>query len=275
MAPHLWQRIRDWVTLLVLVGCSLGLMLQQNDAMVRGLRATALEVTARVEARFAWVGHFLQARQENRLLREQNIALSSQLARARDALVENDRLRHLLAFRDSSAFDLLAAEVVSKDITRQRNLLTLNVGRRDSVAVGMPVLDERGILGKVVLVSARYARVMPYLNTEFRVPAKVYPSQAVGVVRWPGSDPHRLIMDYVVKTEPVAPGQPIVTDGSSTIFPDGYPIGTVDSIDVRPGQNQLVIHLTPSASLADADHVFVVRARRDPERTKLETQPIR
>ncbi len=61
MPFRLWDRIRDWVILTMLLLSAIVMMLAQNDPMLRGLRGVSLEVTSWVEARFAWVGGFFLA----------------------------------------------------------------------------------------------------------------------------------------------------------------------------------------------------------------------
>jgi rod shape-determining protein MreC len=274
MDLKLWEQIRDWVLLMVLLLASVLTMLTLNQPLVRSLRAEVLEVSARVESSFAWMGRYFRALEVNDELRRQNIELSSEVARSREVRLRNRELERMLGFRDSSDARLLPARIVTKDIFRQENFLTLDVGRTDSVAVGMPVLTERGILGTVVLVSANYSRVMPYLNTDFRVPAQIQTLQAEGIVRWEGDHLNRLLMEHVVKTESVESGQRVVTSGHSGIFPPGRPIGTVDSVAVRPGRNELLIYLRPAAPLSEVKHAFVVLMRPDPERLALERRPV-
>lgn len=274
MDPKVWEKIRDWVVLAVLLLASVLTMLSLNQPLVRSLRATTLEITARIEHRFAWIGGYARALQENDELRRQNIQLSSEVARSRAARVRYQELASLLALRDSSRLDLRAARIVVKDIFRQKNTLTLDVGRRDSVAVGMPVLHSNGIVGTVVLVSEHYCRVMPFLNTEFRVPALVQPLQAEGIVRWDGERLDRLVMEHVIKTEPVAPGQRIVTSGHSDVFPPGRSIGRVDSVATQPGRNELQVYVTPAVSLPDIHHAFVVLQQPNQERVAIDQQPI-
>ncbi|MEZ4701618.1 MAG: rod shape-determining protein MreC [Rhodothermales bacterium] len=265
-----WAQIRDWVLLVGLLGVSTLVMLTQNTSILRALRAASLELTARVETNMSWVGRYVRALEENDALRRENIQLSSQLARSREAQQENERLRRLLEFRQESAHRLAPARIVEKEITRQRNFLTLNVGREQGVEVGMGVVDDRGILGKVELVSEHYARVMSYLNMDFRVPAKLQSSNAMGIVRWEGQLRDQLLMEHVIKTEQVEVGDLVVSSGFSGVFPPGYPIGVVESYERQPGKNQLLIYLRPASSIDTGDHAFVVLETPDPERTAIE-----
>ena len=271
----LWERLQDWVILFTLLLVSLVVMFTQNQPLVRSVRALSLEATSQVERYFAWAGTYFRALQENDRLREANIALASEVARSREARTENARLKRMLALRDTAALRLVAAHIVSKDLSHQRNLFTIDRGLRDSVDVGMAVIDERGILGKVVLVSTHYARVMPYLNTDFALSVKIQPLGAGGIVRWEGSRTDRLLLENVPRTEPVLRGQLAVTSTYSSTFPPGLPVGYVDSLAVRPGRNEYRIFLRPSSPLGSAENVFVVLDRPDPEVATLEEEDIR
>ncbi len=274
MLTHLWAQARDFVLLAALLIVSLIVLFSQNGPLFRSARALSLEATAPVDGAFSYADRYTQAVAENDELRADNIALAAEVARLREARSENERLRALVAFRDSVDYTMVPARVVGKDITKQENLLTLNVGARDSVRVGMAVIDERGIIGKVVLTSPDYALVMPHQNTNFRVPAKIDLLNRDGVVRWDGSATDRLLMEYVTKTEPVVRSQLIVTSGFSGTFPAGIPVGTVDSVYAATGRNDLVIYLKPSAPVSSVDYVYVLLDRISPERQELEATPI-
>ncbi len=271
----IWERIQDWVLLAALLVASVAVMFFQNEPLVRAARAASLDVTARLESTFAWVGHYFQALDANTRLREANIELASEVARSREARLENAQMKRMLGFRDTTAFALKPARIVSKDITRQRNFFTIDAGIKDSVAVGMPVIDEQGILGKVVLVSRDYARVMSYLNTEFRVPAKVQALQAEGIVSWDGERSDRLQMEHVARTEPILRGQLVVTSGHSGVFPAGLPVGYIDSLAARPGRNDYRVFLRPTTLMNRAAYVFVILQQPDAELQALNAEAIR
>jgi rod shape-determining protein MreC len=275
MPQRFWDRLRDWIILLVLVVISFGTMLTVNTPVLRSLRALSLDWTSTVEAQFAWVGTFFRALNENQELRRENISLSSEVARSREARLENEQLRRMLNFQQESDMPLIPARIVDRDLFGQQNYVTLDVGRRDSVEVGMPVVTERGVLGKVILVSDKYSRVMPLLNTDFRAPAKVQPLRTAGILRWPGLHPDRLLLEHIVKTEPVEVGQLVVASGVSSVFPEGYPIGRVDSVAIKQGRNTLDVFVEPLVALHVAPAAFVIQRTKDPELSQLAETSIR
>ncbi len=273
MQYRFWDRAKDWVTLGACLVVSLGVLLARNEPAVKSLRRSALAATSGVEARISGVGQYLRALDENERLRRETITLAVEAARARDAVAENDRLRRLLAFRDTLATPLVAVRIVSKGLGEQQNYFTIDAGTENGVHDGMPVVDERGILGRVVLASGRYARVMPYLNTDFRVQARLQPGGAEGVIKWDGAAGDRLTLDFVPRTTLVTVGMEVVTSGGTGVFPAGFRIGTVVEAQARAGRNALDILVRPASPLGEATHAVVLLSLPDSARTALEAAP--
>ncbi len=272
LAQQVWDRSRDYVVFGVLLLIAIGIFVGRNGPALRAARAASLVVTAPVDGLFERADRFRQSLDENERLRVETAELAAEVARLREASAENAQFRALLSFEDSAHVRRVVGRVVAKDITEQTNLLTIDVGEEDSVQVGMPVINERGIIGKVVLTSPSYSVVMPHQNTQFRVPAVIGELGREGVVRWDGAAFDRLTMEYVVKTEPVEPGMLVTTSPFSGVFPAGVPIGRVDTAYAAAGRNDYIIHLTPAAPISEAGFVYVLLQRPDPEQAILEAQ---
>ncbi|MEM1118084.1 MAG: rod shape-determining protein MreC, partial [Bacteroidota bacterium] len=258
LAQQVWDRTRDYVVFGALFLIAVGIFVWRNGPALRTARAASLVVTAPVDGWFERARQFRASLQENERLRTETAELSAEVARLREARSENAQFRALLGIEDSTAAPRVVGRIVAKDITEQTNLLTIDVGRRDSVEIGMPVVNERGIVGKVVLTSDRYAVVLPHQNTQFRVPAVIDDLDREGVVRWDGAALDRLTMEYVVKTEPVEPGMLVTTSPFSGVFPAGVPIGRVDTAYAAAGRNDYIIHLTPAAPISEVGFVYVL-----------------
>lgn len=270
LAATIWERTRDYVVFTALLSVAVGVFVNRYEPLLRSARTAALGITAPVDDLFARAGRFTRSLDENRELRQQVVELSTEVARLREARAENERFRSLIGFADSLRAGHVLAEVVSKDLTKQTNLLTINAGRRNGIDVGMPVVDERGIVGKVVLVNERYAIVMPHQNTQFAVPATLPALKQDGIVRWDGTSFDRLTMSYVPKTEPVTRGMLVTTSPYSGVFPAGIPIGRVDTALAGPGRNDFEIRIRPASPLSSVDIVYVLLIRPDIEQEHLE-----
>ena len=122
IAQSIWERARDFVVFGVLLVIALGLFVGRNGTVLRAARAASLAATAPVEGLFARAGRFRGALAENGRLREETAALSTDVARLREARAENAQLRRLLGFADSLDAPRVVARVVAKDLTAQANL---------------------------------------------------------------------------------------------------------------------------------------------------------
>ncbi|PAP74461.1 rod shape-determining protein MreC [Rubrivirga sp. SAORIC476] len=272
LAQQIWERTRDYVVFGTLLLIGVVIFVGRNGPALRAARAASLAVTAPVEGVFERAARFRQSLEENERLRMETADLSADVARLREAAAENAQLRALLQFEDTTTIRRVVGRVVAKDITEQSNLLTIDVGERDSVEIGMPVINERGIVGRVILTNDRYAVVMPHQNTQFRVPASIEELGREGVVRWDGASFDKLTMEYVVKTEPVERGMLVVTSPFSGVFPAGISVGRVDTAYAAAGRNDYVIQLEPAAPISEVGYVYVLLTRPDPEQAILEAQ---
>ena len=268
------HRLQDWAVLVALLSISILTLAARNESLFLGIRSIALQSTAGIENQIANFREYFEIAEDNDRLREDNIRLSSELARIREAGIDNEELRRLLRLDSDSPMDVVAGRIVTKDITRRDNYLTLDVGRQDSVEVGMPVINTDGVVGRVFFVSRDYSRVLPFLNVESRIPAKIQISGAEGIVRWDGTDRRLLQLDHVVKTVSAETGQEVVTSGNSSSYPPGYPIGTIASVDIQQGRNELKISLEPAVDFDQIKYVFVVRQLPSPELDEATSQSV-
>ena len=254
-----FDRFKDSLLLAVFLLVSLGVMLNMGGDVLYSLRTLTLNTTSRVEEMFSWVGRYLNALDENDRLRATNIDLSSKLARLREADLQNNSLKGMLKIQQTTQASLQAAQIVNKDITQRNNTFSLNVGTAQGVKAGMTVIDDRGLLGKVLIASNNFSEVQSYLNTGFKVAAKIQPTGTLGIVSWEGGRTDRLVMKHVMKTETIEKGTAVVTAGFNYgSYPAGITIGYIEEVSNRSGQNDLTIFLRPASPLAQAGFGFVV-----------------
>jgi rod shape-determining protein MreC len=180
---------------------------------------------------------------------------------------ENIELRRKIGFRERSTFALVPAEIVGKSLSLGQNMVTLDAGSDDSIRVNMPVINENGLVGKIVATSGNYSIAQLALHRDFRVTAKVKRSRIDGFIGWQDGD--NLVLQRVSKTDDVLPGDTIVTSEYSNIFPPEIMIGIVRTIGAGGGHfSQIVVE--PRVHFSSLERVFVIRYRTETERTKLE-----
>ena len=259
---------KEYVLLAVLLTLSIGLIASNERPQIRAIRSVTVGVLGSAQNLIGIVPNYFNLRSENRILREQNLTLSEEVNRLREARLENIRLRRLLGMRDTSGTRYIAARVIGKSLQLLRNTITINIGERDGIRPLMPVVTERGLVGKVVATSKGYAVAQVLLHRDMRVSGKVQRSRADGIVAWEGGS--TLVLRNIAKTLDVQAGDVVMTSEYSSLYPAGIRIGTVALARQVPGSLFQNVELVPAVDFATLEEVFVIPVVPDSTRLALE-----
>jgi rod shape-determining protein MreC len=197
-----------------------------------------------------------------RAVRAENEALKQQLVEAQLALQEQralaDRSRSLMAaleLRDRSNLKTAAAEVISAGASPEFRTLTIDKGTRDGLRTDMAVIAPAGIVGRVILPTARAAMVQLLVDRNAAAGAIVQRTRAQGVVVGAGDE--MLRMDYVSEVSEIAVGDIVITSGIDGIYPKGFVIGKVERVE-KSGTAYKEIRVRPAADFSSLEEVIVV-----------------
>jgi len=264
------RAFREYITLTVLAGLSVVMISNSDSRPVQVLRSFSLFSLAALQSSSNWVATVFSSDQDAETLRDVNVALMEEVMQLRRLRQENMELRRKIGFRDRSNWPLVPAEIVGKNLAIGQNMITLDVGEQDSVSVNMPVVNEEGLVGKIVATSDGYSIAMLALHRDFRATAKIKRSRIDGILAW--REGENLVLQNVWKTADAVPGDTVVTSEYSNVFPPEIMIGVIRRIG--PGEGGLFsrIDVEPRVDFASLERVFVVRYRREPIRARLEEQ---
>lgn len=192
----------------------------------------------------------VSAKRENAVLRESIRQLNSRLAASQDALLENERLKQLLALRTSVRIPSVAANVIGEESAPWYRSIIVDRGSVDGLAEGMPVVATSGVVGRVVKVAPSSARVLLLTDHASSIAAIVQRSRARGVLKGKGGN--ACSMEFAIREDDVKVGDLVTASGIGGIFRKGTVLGEVtmvkkgefgmfQTIDVKPAVN--VSHL--------------------------------
>jgi rod shape-determining protein MreC len=169
-----------------------------------------------------------------------------------------DDLRQLLELRQRSGLDTSAAEVIAAGASPEFRTLTIDKGTSDGLSADMAIISPVGVVGRVILPSARAAKVQLLIDRNAAAAALVERTRAHGVVMGQGDGTLR--MRYVPGTADVKTGDLVVTAGIDGIYPKGFVIGTIDNVERGPGAYH-EISVRPAVDFSRLEEVLVVRTR--------------
>jgi len=206
----------------------------------------------RVWSGYAGLRHVKSQNDElTRRLEEAQIALQQQRA-----LADRTRnLERLLDLRDRSKLNTIAAEIIAAGAMPDFRTLTIDKGTREGVRADMAVIAPAGVVGRVVMPTTRAAKVQLLIDRNAAAGALIERSRAQGVVTGGGDD--HLRMDYVSEVADVIVGDLVVTSGIDGIYPKGYVIGQVESVE-KSGTAYKTITVKPAVDFTSLEEVLVV-----------------
>jgi rod shape-determining protein MreC len=217
---------------------------------------------------FDQIWNFRSTAQENEQLKQRLTQVEQELNVARQAAVENERLKALLSLNEQTKIESIPARVIARDASVWFNTITINRGSSSGVATNMPVVTGGGIVGRVIAVGPWSSQVMLITDEKAgagAVVGQLGQSGALGAIRGRADLGVALIeMRYVSGLEKVEVGDTVMTTGQDGIYPPGLNVGRV--VDVKTGTatqaHQILIQ--PGARLDQLEEVAVLLYRPPP-----------
>lgn len=200
--------------------------------------------------------NLLSIKDENKKLHEENEELRTRLQLFDELHKENTRLAGLLEFKAKTKMDLIAAKVISRDILSDHSTVRINKGTHHGLVSGQAVLSISGVVGYVYKPEAFTSHILLITDRYAVVDGVVSRSRARGIVE--GKSPNTSALRYVERSEDVKVGDMVVTSGLDNIFPKGFPVAVVESVDAKPSSVSLRVDLRPVVDPDKVEEVFVV-----------------
>lgn len=217
-------------------------------------RATTAIVSA---VRHVWSGYvnLRHVQTENETLRRQLAAAEIQVQEQRALAGRSRGLSAALALRDRSHLRMTAAEVIAFGAAPDFRTLTIDKGTRQGLQSDMAVIAPAGVVGRVVVPSARAAKIQLLIDRNAGAGVLIERSRAQGVVIGTGDE--LLRMEYVSEVADVWEGDVVVTSGIDGIFPKGFVVGKVEKVEEGGGRYRQVL-VRPAIDFSSLEEVLVV-----------------
>jgi rod shape-determining protein MreC len=204
-----------------------------------------------------WEGYFAlqQVRQENEQLRQKLDELQVRLQQERAIAQQSRGLQRLLELRERTELSTTGATVIAGAAAPDFRTVTVDKGTEDGLRPDQAVISPAGVVGRIIMPSARASKVQLLIDRNASAGALVERSRAQGVVLGDGTD--RLRMEYVSSAADVQVGDLVVTSGIEGIYPKGFVIGQIESIEKGPGIFSSIV-VQPAVDFSSLEDVLVV-----------------
>ncbi len=208
-------------------------------------------VTNPIERIWHGITNYDDLERENLTLQEQVDRLIGTRAAAEAAVIEGKELQALYSLPSLSGIDTEVARVVGYSANNLDQVIEIDKGSTSGIEVGMAVVNQAGLVGKVTQVTRSSARVMLVTDGRYKVAVKVTSAAVADEVAPTNTSPSGLSPSEVIDAGtttttlpallgPIVPGVTL-PDGSpvpdttlpgTALGPDGEPV--LDPLTGRP-----------------------------------------
>lgn len=191
--------------------------------------------------------------------------LSARNAQLRALEESNVELRELLGIRlQEPHLSYIIAELAAPIASPARDEITVNRGRAHGVKKGSAVLDASGVFGQIVEVLPYTSRVLMVTDKRIAVPVRIERSGLHAVLTGIGDSKH-LTLEHIEVTADVAEGDLLIASGLGGIFPYGYPVGLVTTLEFDESGVAIRVSVEPFAKLHRRRFIMIVTRATYPE----------
>ncbi len=205
--------------------------------------------------------YLVEVQEENDRMRAEIARLTQREEQLSAEALENRRLRSLLSLRERLGGDVIAAQVIGRDVTSYFRVTRIEVdrGERDHVREGMPVVAARGLVGQIRRTWGRYSDVLLLVDAGSAVDVIVQRTGARGMLRGTGEDERYMSrIEYLGRDDEVRVGDLIHTSGLGQRFPASILVGRVTRI-VRSDSGMFQeVEVAPAVDFSTLDEVLVL-----------------
>ena len=198
--------------------------------------------------------NLIAVKEENERLKSEINKLRQEKFRLWEAELQNERLKKLLEFKETSSHPVVTANVIAGSPSGLRSpVVIIDRGTEDGINQGMPVTTYEGIVGRVLMVGSKSSEVILITDEISAVDAYIHRTRARGIVKGTGDG---CIMEYIEKKSDVNIGDKVISSGKDGFFPKGVVIGTVVGIAITGGLVRAQI--SPDVDLDSLEEVIVI-----------------
>lgn len=279
------------IVLLVLAACAI-LSLLPGSPVKKLLQPVQLVTTPaqslvkragdRLSDFWAAITDGIAIREENKALKEQIADLRYHLTQNEEAALRYEELKDALHIKDTfSNYVIYGAAILSRESDEWFSTIRLNAGAADGIVLeegnSYPVLDvEMNLVGRVIESSDTESRVLPLLHEGFAVAGKVNEVNGATFMVVGDAELKRQGLCLIKGVDPevrLEPGMEIVTSGDGGLFPEGIPIGVIESVDYS-NPLDVTAALKPYSQIGKLEDVFIMIPYVEPSEETVNTNVV-
>lgn len=231
------------------------------NIIVTPFRYVAIKISDSFNGFSKYFKEIEEIHKENEELKKEILRLEIELDKEKGASNENEILRRYLNIKKNhDNFELLDALIIGYSSDEIFNFFTLNRGSGDGVELGMPIINEVGLIGTVCEVGYNWCRVRVISEASSGIGAYVKRSGDTGVISGtvPNNDGRTCILEYLPENADIEVGDLIYTSGKGSTCPRDIFIGRVTSVNIDKYLRRKTATVESAVDIENMRYVMII-----------------
>lgn len=199
------------------------------------------------------VSDIAELKAENKRLMAENERLKEWYQTALMLEAENKSLQQMLNLKIDTDYNYVTARTLSDASNPYVKTLLISSGAQDGIEKNQAVLSGEGMIGRIMEVGERTARILLITDINSRVPVMIEGSQQRAILI--GKNTLFPELKYIPAESSLQMGARVITSGDGDVFPSGFPIGRLAKNDKG------YIFVRPFSNLQNVTYVRVVQKK--------------
>ena len=205
---------------------------------------------------FKNITSYLNLASTNKQLAEENARLRQEIANS--YITYNKREFEINDTVYKQQYEYTEAQVIRNTWNTSNNYVMINKGYLHGIHPDMAVISSQGIVGVVVNTTKNFSNIMSILHVNSKNSIKIKRTGVSGTLTWDTEDYRYGTLTDIPTTHKLYINDTVITSGFSKNFPEGVPVGYIQSFYEEPGSGFYTIKIKFATEFNKLDYVYIV-----------------
>lgn len=207
--------------------------------------------------------------EENQRLKQEIDQIAEIQAEISTLKADNERLKEELDLQATlTDFTYLTGSVIARNPDRWIDQVIIDRGSSDGLEIGMSVMSNNGLAGRVTDVNPTSSKVTLLTTTDdtaVLTSAEIILEDETifGVINGYDTNRNQLIMDQIIAESDIELGTDVVTSGMGGLVPRGLLVGTVAEVALDSHGLGQRVFIEPATNFKDIRYVTIINRQAE------------
>jgi len=209
---------------------------------------------------------------QNRQLKSDALLLQVKLQKFASLEQENTRLHSLLESSFKLGEQFIAASLIRVNQNSNTQHILIDKGSRFNLYKSQAALNGDGIIGQIISVNPLTSSIMLITDPNHAIPVEVNRTGLRTIAAGSGAQ-NTLSLPYLPHNADIKEGDLLITSGLGGIFPQGYPVATISTLNALSGEAFMHAEARTVAKIESTRNILLVWSKQQPVPLLLPKRP--